>query len=59
MPKQKSARAAAAIAECLRLLYGDEPGLSAEECLALREQIKAETEAERTRQGVLVLRDVP
>lgn len=54
-----STTARAHIAEAMRLLYGNAPGLQGEEALAVRERYRCEDEARAAAQGVLALDPAP
>lgn len=53
--KAISAVARGHIAEAMRVLYGDAPGLHGDEALAQRERYRCEEEARSAGQGVLLL----
>ncbi|WP_372165337.1 hypothetical protein [Xanthomonas euvesicatoria] len=47
------------VAEALRLLYSDAPGLAGDDALAERERLRAQDEAHRNPQATLLLESRP
>ncbi|MBB4722716.1 hypothetical protein [Xanthomonas euvesicatoria] len=47
------------VAEALRLLYSDAPGLAGDDALAERERLRAQDEARRNPQATLLLESQP